>query len=249
MSASTFLVEHGVFVVSSVFVVCRLSCSRGERSVNDVASLQHCRNLGDFWLERGTRPAWCGTCPTWGKAECRAMREPKHASRGAQGCVGCRASLFSFQAQRGVGTSGPQQRAGRNATSGAGQREPRDAKKLHAKDPFPWFQGAQYPPVRDIYYPISFFENLYLHFFKILWYPLFMKTVLVIENMAKREMTLPTRRWRIAERKTNYRGMLSADWVLLHKDLTLSAARHYLQIERAQRAIHLTPTVEQRAFT
>lgn len=76
-----------------------------------------------------------------------------------------------------------------------------------------------------------------------------MKTVLVMEHMAKRERTLPTHPWRVVERniieKPDGRSkMLRADWSLIGKDLTLSKALHILEDERVKRIIDQPPIRE-----
>lgn len=73
-----------------------------------------------------------------------------------------------------------------------------------------------------------------------------MKTVFVIEHMAKRERTLPTRHWRVAERQIIERPdgrtkMLKSDWRLLAKDLTLAKALHVVLQARSH---HIQPQLQ-----
>lgn len=68
-----------------------------------------------------------------------------------------------------------------------------------------------------------------------------MKTVFVIEHMTKRELTLPAKRWRVAERLTGPRGMLSEGWNLIKKDLSFAGALHELRLQRAQQNLSPPP--------
>lgn len=59
-----------------------------------------------------------------------------------------------------------------------------------------------------------------------------MGKVIVVEQMSKRDRMLPTKIWRVAERQTNYRGIVSSGWRLVAKDLTLGTALQVLRTER-----------------